>query len=72
MVQFFSMSELADVCLDVQEALADAGINLEVNLEMVGGEGKRAKVLNLIQYLERRGYLSYLINAVRKARPEII
>jgi hypothetical protein len=72
MVQFFSMSELADVCLDVQEALADAGINLEVNLEMVGGEGKRAKVLNLIQYLERRGYLSYLVSAVRKARPEII
>jgi len=43
-----------------------------VNLEMVGGEGKRAKVLNLIQYLERRGYLSYLVSAVRKARPEII
>lgn len=72
MVQFFSMSELTDLCLDVQEDLADAGINLEVNLEMVGGDGKRAKVLNLIQYLERRGYLAYLVSAVRKARPQII
>lgn len=72
MVQFFNMAELAELCLDVQETLKDAGINLEVNMEMVGGDGKRAKVLNLILYLDRRGYLSYLVRAVRKARPEII
>jgi hypothetical protein len=29
-------------------------------------------VLNLIQFLDRRGYLNYLIQAVRRARPEII
>ena len=47
-------------------------VEMAEDLEMVGGEGKRAKVLNLIQYLERRNYLSYLVSAVRKARPEII
>jgi len=43
-----------------------------VNLDMVGGEGKRTKVLNLIDYLDRRGRLPYLVSAVRQARPEII
>ena len=71
-VQFFSNSELADLCFDVQESLRADKINLEVNLDVLGGDGKRAKVLNLIQYLERRKYLPYLIDAVRKARPEII
>jgi hypothetical protein len=72
MVQFFDMGELAALCLDVQEALKDAGIDLEVNLDMVGGEGKRTKVLNLIEYLSRRGYLPYLVSAVRNARAGII
>ena len=71
-VQFFSNSELAELCFDVQEDLRANGINLEVNLDIFGGDGKRAKVLNLIQYLERRSCLPYLIEAVRKARPDII
>ena len=70
--QFFSNSELADLCFDVQEDLRANGINLEVNLDIFGGDGKRAKVLNLIQYLDRRSYLPYLIDAVRRARPDII
>lgn len=71
-VQFFDMDDLALLCNDVQEALSNNEIDLEVNLDMVGGEGKPTKVLNLIQYLDRRGYLSYLIDEVRKARPDII
>jgi len=71
-VQFFSNSELEELCFDVQENLRADGINLEVNLDIFGGDGKRAKVLNLIQYLDRRTYLRYLIDAVRRARPDII
>jgi hypothetical protein len=71
-VQFFSNSELAELCFDVQESLRADGKNLEVNLDILGGDGKRAKVLNLIQYLERRKYIPYLMDAVRNARPDII
>ncbi|MDQ1640639.1 MAG: hypothetical protein QOF62_3978 [Pyrinomonadaceae bacterium] len=71
-VQFFDMGDLAVLCVDVQEALKADGIELAVNLDMVGGEGKRTKVLNLIDYLDRRGRLPYLVSAVRQARPEII
>ncbi len=44
----------------------------QVDPEIVGGSGKPAQVLNLIQYLDRRGYLDYLVKAVRRARPGII
>ena len=71
LVQGFSIAELDALCLDVQEALADDGISLQVNLEMVGGSGKMGQVLNLIGYLDRRGYLGYLVEAVRQVRPDI-
>ena len=72
MVQAFSLEDLELLCADVETALGRAGIELQVNLEIVGGSGKPAKVLRLIQYLDRRGYLSYLVNAVRSARQGII
>jgi tetraacyldisaccharide-1-P 4'-kinase len=43
-----------------------------VNLEIVGGDGQTAVVLNLIKHMERRGLLSYLVKAVRNARPGLI
>jgi len=72
MVQTFGLEDLEVLCVDVEEALKDAGLPLQVNLEIVGGGGKRAKVLNLIQYLDRRGYLGYLVDAVRQHRPGLI
>jgi hypothetical protein len=72
MVKDFGVEDLGVLCADVQSDLKDAGIDLQVNLEIVGGEGKTIKVLNLIQYLDRRGYLGYLVAAVRRARPGII
>lgn len=71
LVQHLSIEELQALCVDVEEALADDGISLQVNLEMVGGGGKMGQVLNLIGYLDRRGYLGYLVEAVRQARPDI-
>jgi hypothetical protein len=72
MVQAFSVEDLELLCADVETALGRAGIELQVNLEIVGGSGKPAKVLRLIQYLDRRGYLGYLVNALRSARSGII
>lgn len=69
MMKAFSTDEIEMLCVDVQDALADAGIELQVNLDVIGGANKGMQVLNLITYLERRGYLGYLEQAVREARP---
>jgi hypothetical protein len=72
MIQAFSIEDLQELCSDIQADLAFIGISLPVSLEMVGGGSKSAQVLNLIQYLDRRGYLPYLVKSVRTARPGII
>ena len=72
MIRNFGLEDLEVLCADVEGALKDAGLPLQVNLEIVGGSGKRSKVLNLIQYLDRRGYLGYLVRAVLDARPQEI
>jgi hypothetical protein len=77
MVNFFSLEELEAICADVEHALDEAGIRImgrpiPVSLEMVGGRSKQGKVLNLIQYLDRRGYLGYLVNVVRLHKPGVI
>jgi hypothetical protein len=69
MVQAFSLDELELLCADIEHDLAANGIALQVNLELVGGSGKPGKVLSLISYLDRRGHLTYLVTAVRRARP---
>jgi hypothetical protein len=72
MVDAFTLEDIAAVCADVEQDLANDGIGLKVNLDIVGGVGLEARVLNLIQYLANRGYLDYLVAAVRRARPSII
>ena len=70
-VKSFSLEDLEILCSDVSQALAEAGIDLQVNLDLVEGNGKTAKVQSLIGYLDRRGYLPYLVKAVRESRPNI-
>ncbi len=72
LVQSFSLEELEVLCADIQQILADDGIDLPVSLEMAGGSEKPAKVLKLIEYLDRRGHLGVLAEAVRRERPGII
>lgn len=72
MIKAYSAGELEILCSDIQESLSRDGIDLQVNLDVVGGGGKALQVLNLIEYLDRRGYLAYLVQAVREARPGII
>ena len=69
LVRTFSLEDLSLLCQDIEQDLDDRGIHLQVSMEMVGGSSLEAKVLNLIQYLDRRGYLGYLVNAARAARP---
>ncbi|GEM_PF-6663883 len=69
MIKHFGQEDLALLCGDIQQELKKAGIEQPVDLEIVGGNSKPMQILNLIQYLDRRGYLSYLIAAVRNARP---
>jgi hypothetical protein len=72
MVEAFSMEELKALCADIERDLLQDGIKLKVNLELLESSGKRGKILDLIEYLDRRLYLAYLVNAVRRARRGII
>jgi hypothetical protein len=55
-----------------QCGLADAAINLQVNLEVVGGSSKPMQTLSLIKYRNHRGLLSISIEAVREERAGLI
>jgi hypothetical protein len=72
LVRAFNLEELEALCADVERYLADDGIVLQVNLEVVGGSSKAAKQANLFKYLDREGQLAYLLKAVRSARPGLI
>lgn len=72
LITAFDLEELDLLCADIEQALRADGIDLLVNLELVGGRGKAAKVLNLLMYLERRDYLSYLVRALQQARPGLL
>ena len=69
MSRIFTMEDLELLCADIEHEIGTDGT---VNLEMVGGSSKEVKILKLIEYLEHRKYLNYLVDAVREARPGII
>ncbi len=68
----FDLEELELVCADIESDLKKNGIELEVNLDVVGGTKKENRVLKLIDYLDKQGYLNYFITAVRHRRKDII
>lgn len=57
----FSLSEIETLCFD-----------LGIDDEDVPGTTKSEKARELVRYMERRGRLSDLIAAIRKARPNVI
>jgi hypothetical protein len=68
----FDKEELDTLCADVEQNLADDGIKLQVSLDAVGKDvGLENKVLQLIEYLDRRSCLPYLVSEVRQVRPLI-
>ena len=68
----FRTEDLDLLCSDIESALAADGITLQVNLDMVGGGSKAVQVLRLIEYLDNRGHLPYLVAAVREQRPGLV
>jgi len=60
LIRCFDENELRDLCFD-----------LGVDYESLPGEGKRAKVRELIVYLERRGRLPELVKMGRELRPDV-
>lgn len=68
----FSDDELDVLLADVEEALAEAGIELPGSLTGVGGESQEKRIHNAIDYLDRRGHLDYLVSVVRRERSGII
>ena len=72
LIKHFSIAELELLCADITDALNRDRIPQRVNLEIVGGNSLETYALNLIQHLERRGLLSYLLDAVEEERSHIL
>ena len=68
LMKAFDESDLKTLCADIKEDLKRDEVEMEIDLEIVGGTNKEAKIVNLIEYLERRDSLVYLINAARRSR----
>lgn len=70
-VKGFSPDELEVLCQDVRQSLADDGVELDLDLDSIGGRDlpKETLAQRLIDHLYRRGYLSYLVAQVRAERP---
>jgi hypothetical protein len=72
MLEVFSKEELGILCSDIQQDLANDGIRLPVSLDAVGTDaGLELKIIQLIDYLDRRAKLPYLVSAVKRVRPGI-
>lgn len=71
-VEAFSTEELEILCADIEQDILNAGIELELKWDEIGGKSKENKTLKLIEYLDRRGYLSYLVAAIRRERNNLI
>lgn len=65
----FDEAELQALCSDIEEDLKREGVEVEIDLEIAGGTSKEGKILNLIEYLERRDSLGYLVTAAQRERP---
>ena len=64
-----NLEDLELLCDDVENEMHRDGIDLQFDMEAVGGQGKAVRVKRLIEYLDRRGRLAYLVRAIRKEYP---
>ncbi|MCL4506602.1 MAG: caspase family protein [Chloroflexi bacterium] len=64
-----NLEDLELLCDDVENEMRRDGIELQFNMEIVGGQGKAVRVKRLIEYLDNRGRLAYLVRAIRKEFP---
>jgi nucleoside phosphorylase len=71
LLQAFDRERLELLCADINARLQNEKTEVRVTPEIVGGRGLEAIILNLIEYLDRRGLLHYLLEAVRNIQPGI-
>jgi hypothetical protein len=74
MAQAFDSRELELLAADVQDALQEHGLDQTVSLAAAGAENVslETQVLRLIEFLDRRRQLDFLVEAVRRARPGLL
>ena len=72
MLRKFDDERLRLLCDDINTRLERAGSDVRVSPAIVGGRGLEIIIANLIDYLDRRGLLSFLLDAVRSEEPGII
>lgn len=71
MVQAFTLEELEILCADIKQTLHSNGINEPLSLDMLPGTTQLGKAQGLIVHCEERGWRTYLLTEIRKARPQI-
>ena len=64
-----NLEDLEVLFYDVEQEMRSDGVELAVNMEVTGGSGKAVRVQRLIDYLDRRGKIAYLVRRVRKEYP---
>lgn len=64
-----TLEDLELLCGDVEQEMRNEGIDLQFNMDMVGGQGKPVRVKRLIEYLSSRDKLAYLVRHIRKEYP---
>jgi hypothetical protein len=70
-IKGFDSRELKILCGDLEEHMRDRGIDVFVNLDMFGNQPYENIASELINYLDRRGYLHFLVDMVKKRRPNL-
>ncbi len=71
LVNHFSMTDIKDICLRVTHAFKKDGISEKLDPELLGGKGKREVAYEIVGFLEKRGYLGYLVQVIRAVRPDL-
>ena len=65
----YALEELQLLCADVQERCKTLGHDVRLSLDDISGTTKPTKVLNVIEFLDRRRLLDVLVQTVREQRP---
>lgn len=65
----YGLEELQLLCADIQERCRARGHDIRLSIDDLGGTTKPVKVLNLIEFLDRRRLLDVLVETVREQRP---
>jgi hypothetical protein len=68
-VRRYNMEELELLCSDVEQEMRADGLDIPFSLDVVKDGGISYRVMKLIDYLERRSIVAYLVRRVRKELP---